>query len=456
MSGPVLSGKRLSGERSILSPAWPGSLAPAGDVALSTTQIDFVHARRVWDSRGRPTVEAQVHLRGGACGRAIAPGGTSVGPFEAWDRRDSQDSSAPQRLGGRDVSQAVAGMRGELSDALIGVEALNQQAVDAVLVATDGSPHRGRLGANALIAVSVATAQAAAAQIGRPLWSLLADPMAGRPIMPRPLVDVFGGGLHAARRSDLQSVGVVPMRNQPVGESLLQAGAVVQAAIDIQAEAGTPGGRTETGALWPTIERNEELLTRTLQAIERAGLRPGEDVGLAVDVAAGTFGRNGRYRLARDGRRVETAGLLQQMTGWCDRYPIVVLEDPFADDDPDGLIELTRRVGRTVRVVADDVTGTDAGRIRRAAGLGACNAAGIRPNQAGTLTDAKAAARACRDSDWATSYGARAGDSEDTAIVHLAVAWQGDLLAMGGLLGGERTAKWNEALRLEEQLARFG
>jgi len=395
-----------------------------------------------------------VHLRGGASGRAIAPTGLSIGPFEARDRRDAPTDGDTESIGLRDVAQTVAGMRGELSDALTGVEALDQQRLDAVLVATDGSPHRGRLGANALVAISLAAARAAAAQIGRPLWRWLAGEMAHPTAMPIPWVDVFGGGLHAARRCELQAVGVVPLTAVSLSEALLRAARVVQAAADLQAAAGGLGGRTDGGALWPTVERNEDLLSLTVKAIERAGYRPGEDLGLAVDVAAGAFGRNGRYRLARDGRRVETGGMLDLLGDWLRRYPLAILEDPLADDDPDGLIELTRQVQGRTRVVADDFVCTDAGRILAAARMGACNTASLKPNQVGTVTDTKAAAPACADSGWQAVYAARAGDSEDTAIVHLAVGWGGDVLALGGLLGGERTAKWNEALRIEEQLNR--
>jgi enolase len=411
---------------------------------VSATGIVSVHGRRVWDSRGRPTVEAEVRLAGGAAGRAIAPAGASTGSGEALDRRDGG-----QAQGGYDVRQAVAAVHEEISRGIIGLDANDQNSVDERLIALDGTADKSRLGGNATIAVSMAVAQASAAAAGQPLWRHLRPEGAA---LPLPEIQIFGGGAHAGRRVDIQDFMVVCPAASSFAQALDWTGEVYLAAGRLMAEAGKLKGVADEGGYWPDFATNEEALELLVRAIERAGLVPGEQVAIALDVAASELGRGGRYRLGLEGRELDREGMIRLLLGWLERYPIVSIEDPLAEDDIDGFVAFSRAAGDRVQVVADDLTVTDAARVRAAAARGAANTLLVKPNQRGTLTETKAAFEAARDAGWRSIVSARSGETEDVTIVHLAVGWGAPQLKVGSFARSERMAKWNEALRIEEAL----
>jgi len=412
---------------------------------MSGTKIARVHARRVWDSRGRPTVEAEVTLAAGAVGRAIAPAGASRGMHEAVDLRD-----AGAALGGLDVQRAVAHARGEIAAAIIGLDAIDQAGVDAAIVAADGTPNRSRLGGNACIAVSLAVLHAAAAAHGVPLWRYAA---AGRPVqLPLPEIQIFGGGAHAGRRVDVQDFMVMPVGAATFADALIMTAEIYRAAGVLMQEAGKLAGVADEGGYWPVFDANEEALDWLVRAIERAGFRPGDDAAISLDIAASEFGRGGRYRLGLEGRELDSDGLCDMLLGWLDRYPIASIEDPLAEDDAAGLVKFTRAAGDRVQIIGDDFLVTSADRVRAAAEQGACNAVLVKPNQAGTVTETRAAVDAASRSGWGTIVSARSGETEDVSIAHLAVGWDARQLKVGSFARSERMAKWNEVLRIEEAM----
>ncbi|MGA2566608.1 MAG: phosphopyruvate hydratase [Pseudolabrys sp.] len=418
---------------------------------MNATTVASVHGRRVWDSRGRPTVEAEVTLAGGARGRAIAPAGASTGSGEALDLRDGGAA-----FNGLDVRQAQANISGEIAAALRGADAADQTAVDRILLALDGTPNKRRLGGNAMIATSMAVAHAAANAQGVLLWHYLSNGKPGR--LPLPEIQIFGGGAHAARRVDVQDFMVVCPRAASFAEALDITAQVYAAAGTLLAERGLLQGVADEGGYWPAFSSNEEALDMLLRAIERPGFSPGADVAISLDIAASSFGKSGRYRLALEDRELDSDGLIELLGRWIERYPIVSVEDPVAEDDAEGFRRFTRAFGARVQVVGDDFLVTDAARVRQAAASGAVTAALIKPNQAGTLTETQAALTAARAAGLAAIVSARSGESEDVTIVHLAVGWDAGQLKVGSFARSERMAKWNEGLRIEEALgpaARF-
>ena len=412
---------------------------------MSATSILSVHGRRVWDSRARPTVEVEVSLSGGAHGRAIAPAGASRGSGEAADLRDGGEA-----FGGYGVARAVAAANGEIAAALEGLDAREQEGADRRLIALDGTADKSRLGGNATVAASMAVAHAAAAAEGVPLWRYLAGD--AEPVMPLPEIQIFGGGAHAARRVDIQDFMVVAVGASDYGEALDWTAEVYRAAGTIMGERGLLAGTADEGGFWPAFDGNEQALETLVQAIERAGLAPGEQVAISLDVAASEFGADGRYRLARDGRTLDTDGMCDLLGGWIERFPVVSVEDPLAEDDLDGLAAFTRTHGGRVQVIGDDALVSDAARVRRAAEAGACNAVLLKPNQAGTLTECREALEAARAAGYGAVVSARSGETEDVTVVHLAVGWGVGQLKVGSIAHGERTAKWNEGLRIAETL----
>lgn len=404
-----------------------------------------MRGRRVWDSRGRPTVEAELVLADGSVGRAIAPAGASRGSNEAIDLRDGGAA-----FGGLGVTRAVDAVRGEIAATLTGMDAADQQAVDAALIALDGTAQKARLGGNATIAASMAAAHAAAASAGLPLWAYLAEGAAPR--LPMPMIQLFGGGAHAGRRIDLQDVLLVPVGAESFDAATAMIAEVYRAGGALMAEKGLLRGVADEGGWWPEFAANEEALDRAVQAIERAGYRPGEDVAIALDVAASQFESGGIYRLAADRRAMDSGELVEHLVAWCGTYPIVSLEDPVAEHDDAGMADITRRLGDRVQIVGDDYLVTSAERVRAAAAAGICNAVLVKPNQAGTLSEARAALEAAHAVGWRTIVSARSGESEDVTIVHLAVGWRAHQLKVGSFARSERMAKWNEALRVEEAL----
>ncbi len=407
--------------------------------------IARIHGRRVWDSRGRPTLEAEVTLESGVTGRAIAPAGASRGSREAIDLRDGG-----ARFGGMDVAQAIANVDGPMQRVLIGRDALDQAGVDAALVALDGTPNKAKLGGNATVAVSLAVAHAAAAASDLPLWRYLAQGNAVS--LPLPEIQIFGGGAHAGRRIDLQDLMVMPVGASSFAQALEMTAEVYRAAGDLMRDAGKLAGVADEGGWWPAFDTNEEALAMLVRAIERAGFVPGDEVAISLDVAASEFGRDGRYRLGLERRELDRDGMIEMLIRWIDRYPIASIEDPLAEDDRDGWIAFTRAAGGRVQIIGDDYLTTSAERVEVAAVDGACNAVLIKPNQAGTLTETLAALTAGRDAGFSTIVSARSGETEDVSIVHLAIGWNAGQLKVGSFARSERMAKWNEGLRIEEAL----
>jgi enolase 1/2/3 len=412
---------------------------------MSHTTITQVHGRRVWDSRGRPTVEVEVRLAGGVTGRAIAPAGVSRGANEAVDLRDGG-----QAHGGMGVATAVARVDGEISRLLIGQSALDQAAIDGGLIALDGTPTRSRLGGNAMIATSMAVLHAAAASHRMPLYAYLAQ--ADRVRLPLPEVQIFGGGAHAGRRTDIQDFMVMPLGARSFDEALVMSAEVHRAAGDLMSEAGKLYGVADEGGFWPAFDSNEEALTMLVRAIERAGYRPLEDIGISLDIAASQFGRHGRYTLGLEGRELDSDAMCELLGSWIARYPIVSIEDPLAENDAAGMRRFTAAAGKQVQIIGDDFLVTNAQRVADAASSAACNAVLIKPNQAGTITETRAALDAGTRAGWGTIISARSGETEDVTIVHLAVGWDAGQLKVGSFARSERMAKWNEGLRIEEAL----
>lgn len=410
-----------------------------------THRIDTVIARQLWDSRGRPTVEAEVRLAGGAIGRAIAPAGASRGAHEAIDLHDGGAA-----FGGMGVAQAVANVMREIAPALAGMDARDQSAVDAALVTLDGTPTKQRLGGNAVVAVSMAVLHAAAAAEAVPVWRWLAQDRAVR--LPLPEIQIFGGGAHAGRRTDIQDFMVMAPHAGSFRRALEITDDVYRAAGRLMAELGPLAGVADEGGWWPNFASNEQALDVLTRSIETAGYRPGEDVFISLDIAANELGDGTTYRLALDDRAVDGAAMAETVIGWTRRYPIISVEDPAAQDDLATMTAVTAAIGDRVQVIGDDVLVTRAERVEAAADAKACNAALIKVNQIGTVTEAKAALDAARAHGWGTIVSARSGETEDVTIAHLAVGWDAGQFKVGSFTRSERMAKWNEMLRIEEAL----
>ena len=367
---------------------------------MTDTSIAYVHARRVWDSRGRPTVEADVVLENGAVGRAIAPAGASTGSGEALDLRDGGET-----FGGYDVRRAVANVNGDIAYAVNGMDAADQAALDARLIALDGTPNKSRLGANAVLSVSMAAAHAAAQAADLPLFRYLAD--TDVTLIPLPQIQIFGGGAHAGRRVDIQDFMVICPGAETFAQALDWTAEVYRAAGKLMAEAGTLAGVADEGGWWPAFSTNEQGLDTLVRAIERAGFKPREQVGIALDVAASEFGQGGRYKLALEDRELDSAGMIALLSGWISRYPILSIEDPLAEDDAAGFAEFTRLHGNSLQIVGDDFLVSDAARVREAAMKGAANTVLLKPNQRGTVSETLDAWNAAKESGFAAIRRAR-------------------------------------------------
>lgn len=408
--------------------------------------IDAVIGRRVWDSRGRPTVEVEIRTASGAMGRAIAPAGASTGSGEALDRRDGGST-----FGGLDVRGALDAVNGEIAKVLKGRPVDDQDGIDRGLVELDGTGNKSRLGGNAIIATSMALAHAAAASAGLPLWRHLAGEGAPGPL-PLPEIQILGGGAHAARRVDVQDFMVIAVGAPDYPTALDWTADVYRAAGKILADAGKLQGVADEGGFWPAFDSNEEALDCLLRAIEASGHAPGDEVAIALDIAASDFGKGGRYTLARDGRAIDSDGLSEMLLGWLAKYPVVSIEDPLGEDDEEAFARFTAAAPKGVQVVGDDLVTTNAPRIAECAALGAGNTALIKPNQIGTLTETHEALETARAKGWGAIVSARSGETEDVTIVHLGVGWGIPQLKVGSFTRSERMAKWNEGLRLAEQV----
>jgi enolase len=413
--------------------------------------IKSILARRVWDSRGRPTVEAEVVLNDGSLGRAIAPAGASKGTREALELRDGGD-----RFGGLDVMRAVGHVNGEITNALVGTKADNQTALDQALIDLDGTTNKSRLGANATLAVSMAAAHAMAAASDMPLYRYLGNGKIGR--MPMPQIQIFGGGAHAGRRVDVQDFMVVCPGANSFAQALEWTAEVYRHAGLLMAQRGSLFGVADEGGWWPDFPSNEQALEMLVLAIERAGFIPGDQVAIALDIAASEFGRQGQYRLGLESRALDSDGMIEMLLRWVEKYPIVSIEDPLAEDDSVGFARFTKAIGHRLQIVGDDFLVSNSSLIREAANLGAANTVLLKPNQRGTLSETLEAWKVAQELGYSAIVSARSGETEDTTIVDLAIGWNVGQLKVGSFARSERMVKWNHALRIEEQLgaqARF-
>ncbi|HZO04458.1 MAG TPA: phosphopyruvate hydratase [Burkholderiales bacterium] len=394
-----------------------------------------VKGRQVWDSRGRPTVEAEVIVGRGttplASGRAIAPAGASTGAGEAVSI---------------EVPKAVHNIQTRIRDGLRALSVSDQEKLDQRLLDLDGTPDKSRLGANAMVAVSLACVHAAAAVSKKPLWLYLAGER--RVALPVPQIQIFGGGAHARGKCDVQDYMVVCIGAGSFAEALEWTAQVYAAAGKRLAKRGALYGVADEGGYWPAFKTNEEALAELVGAISDAGLEPGTDVAIALDIAATQLYRGGGYHFALEGRTLSADQLHAMYLRWIERYPIVSVEDPFAETDHAAMQAFTRAAG--IQVVGDDFFVTDAKRVRSA--NGACNTVLLKPNQVGTVSETLACWNAAREAGYRAIVSARSGETEDVSIVHLAVGWGVPQLKVGSFARSERMAKWNEALRIEEAL----
>ena len=404
--------------------------------------IDTVVAREVLDSRGTPTVEAEVLLEGGASGRAMVPSGASTGAHEAHELRDGGS-----RYGGKGVLQAVNNIEEKIAPALCGLSALDQGAVDAAMLELDGSDNKSALGANAILAVSLATAWAAANGLGLPLYRYLGGPMAT--LLPVPLMNVINGGAHAANSLDFQEFMVVPHGAPSFREALRMGTEVFHTLKGLLQERGMGTAVGDEGGFAPDLG-NDAAGDLLVQAIEKAGYRPGDQISLALDVASTEFFKDGRY--AFDGGSYSSAEMVDQLARLVSRYPIVSIEDGVAEDDWDGWALLTQRLGSSVQLVGDDLFVTNTSRLQRGIDLGVANSILIKVNQIGSLTETLQAIDLAGRAGYTSVISHRSGETEDTTIADLAVASRAGQIKTGSLSRSERVAKYNQLLRIEDEL----
>jgi enolase len=415
-------------------------------------KIQHVDAYQILDSRGNPTIEAEVRLDDGAVGRGMVPSGASVGQFEAVELRDRD----PRHFRGRSVLRAVEHVQTTIGDAIRGLPADNQALVDQTLINLDGTPDKSRLGANAILAVSMAAAAAAARARRVELYEHLG---AGVPyLLPLPQIQIIGGGAHAKGRLDIQDFLVIPLRANSFLNALEVVFNVYQAVGELLTERRQYFGVADEGGYWPSFSTNEEALEVLTRGIERAGYANGVDVGIALDVAASNFYQSDErhYEFTLERRCFTSEAFAELLAQWCTRYPIVSIEDPMADDDPLGWQIIAERLGNRLQLVGDDLFTTNLERIRDGVRKGFANAVLIKLNQIGTVTQTLDAIRATHAAGWAPIVSARSGETEDAFISHLAVATSAGQLKVGALVRGERTAKWNEVLRIEHRLKQAG
>lgn len=407
--------------------------------------IETLHGLEILDSRGRPTVQATLSLASGARAGAQVPAGASTGGAEARELRDGD----PRRYRGLGCRRAVGNVSGEIRFALAGRDIPDQAALDESLIALDGTPDKGRLGANAILAVSLAFARAVAAERRLPLYRHLAD-VAGLPApaaLPRPTINLFSGGKHAGGQVPIQDVLLVPLAATTMDEALATVAAVYAAAADLTARRyGVRALVADEGGLAPPFPAPEAMLADAVEAVVAAGFAPGREVALAVDVAASHFWRDGRYHLDAP---LEPRTMIERIAGWLDTHPILSVEDGLAEDDWVHWPALRQRIGGRALVLGDDLLTTNPARIRRAIATGAASALLLKVNQIGTLTEAAAARGLAREAGWAVTVSARSGETEDDWLADLAVGWAGDHIKIGSITRSERLAKYNRLLEIE-------
>jgi enolase len=409
------------------------------------SEIQGVHARQILDSRGNPTVEVDVVLRSGGAGRVAVPSGASTGEFEAVELRDGGE-----RFGGKGVSQAVANVNGELAAAVTGRDAADQEGLDRAMVELDGTDNKARLGANAILGVSLAAAKAQAAESGLPLWRYLGGDAAH--VLPVPMMNVLNGGAHADNRVDFQEFMVVPIGAPTFAEALRLGAETFQALKRILHERGLSTAVGDEGGFAPDLDSNADALEALVAGIEAAGYRPGEDVAIALDPATSELVSNGAYRLEHEGRTLSAVELADYWADLSDRYPVVSIEDGMGEEDWDGWRALTARLGQRVQLVGDDIFVTNTARLRRGIETGVANSILVKVNQIGTLTETLDAVEAASEADYTVVMSHRSGETEDTTIADLAVATGCGQIKTGAPSRSDRVAKYNQLLRIEEAL----
>jgi enolase len=409
------------------------------------SEIEQVHARQVLDSRGNPTVEVEVALRSGASGRAAVPSGASTGEFEAVELRDGGSAWA-----GKGVSRAVSNVNGEIADAVRGVDAGDQAGLDRRMIELDGTPNKARLGANAILGVSLAAAKAAAAEEGMTLWRYLGGEAAH--VLPVPMMNLLNGGAHADNKVDFQEFMVVPVGFGSFSDGL-RAGVEVYHALKKTLHAsGLATAVGDEGGFAPDLESNEAALAALVEGIEAAGYRPGEDVAIALDPATSEVFKDGVYDLEHEGRKLSSAEMADYWADIASRYPVVSLEDGMDENDWDGWKALTDRIGERVQLVGDDLFVTNPERLRQGIERGVANSILVKVNQIGTLTETLEAVRTAREAGYSAVMSHRSGETEDTTIADLAVATGCGQIKTGAPSRSDRVAKYNQLLRIEEAL----
>lgn len=413
---------------------------------MVSTTIEAIKAREILDSRGNPTVEVDVILAGGARGRAAVPSGASTGAYEAVELRDKD-----QRYGGKGVRTAVDNVNGPIAGVLLGMDAQDQRAIDMAMIELDGTPNKSRLGANAILGVSLATARAAAAAAGLPLYQYLGGPSAH--VLPVPMMNILNGGKHAEGSTvDMQEFMVMPVGAPTFREGLRWGAEIFHSLKKVLSSAGYATGVGDEGGYAPSLKSNQEALAYITQAIEQAGYRPGEDVLLALDPASTELYQDGRYVLRGEGRTLTTAEMVDFWAEWVDRYPIISIEDGLAEDDWDGWAELTRRLGDRVQLVGDDLFVTNTQRLARGIELGVGNSILVKLNQIGTLSETFDAIAMAHRAGFTAVISHRSGETADSFVADLAVATNAGQIKTGAPSRMDRVEKYNQLLRIEEEL----
>ncbi len=413
---------------------------------MTEIAIEAVHGREILDSRGNPTVEVVVTLVDGTEGRAAVPSGASTGTHEALELRDGDRG----RYGGKGVLKAVANVNEQIAPKIVGMSALDQVLVDERMLELDGTPNKSKLGANAILGVSLATAWAAANFLGVPLYEYLGGPMART--MPIPLMNILNGGKHAQNSTDLQEFMIAPVGASSYREALRWGAEVYQALKKVLSSKGLDTNVGDEGGFAPSLGTNRQAVELILSAIETAGYQPGKDVYLALDPAASELYEQGKYVLAREGRTLSSAEMVEFYAEWCSQYPIISIEDGLAEDDWEGWKLLYKRLGQRVQLVGDDLFVTQVERVRRGIAEQVANSVLIKVNQVGTLTETFETMTTAFRAGWTAVVSHRSGETDDVTISHLAVATNAGQIKTGAPARGERIAKYNELLRIEEQL----
>ncbi|HEV7994031.1 MAG TPA: phosphopyruvate hydratase [Gemmatimonadaceae bacterium] len=409
--------------------------------------IADIVAREILDSRGNPTVEADVILSSGVVGRAAVPSGASTGEHEANELRDNDK----ERYGGKGVQNAVQNIQETIAPALAGADATDQMGIDAALIELDGTPNKSNLGANAILAVSMASARAAAQELGLPLWRYLGGPLAR--VMPVPMMNILNGGAHATNTVDLQEYMIIPVGAESFSEGLRMGTEVFHALKKVLVKRKLSTGVGDEGGFAPDLKSDEEAITVVLEAIEAAGYTPGQQIALALDCAASELFKDGKYTFKKSGAGTkDAAGMVELYTSWIDKYPIVSIEDGLAEDDWDGWKLLTEAIGDRCQLVGDDLFVTNTERLARGIEEGVANSILIKVNQIGTLTETLEAIEMARGAGYLSVISHRSGETEDTFIADLAVGTNAGQIKTGSASRTDRVAKYNQLLRIEQQL----